>query len=154
MLKLTFEMLLIAFIAYSVAAISLATLVVAIWSLRWPRVKGLIDLSIYDREWGSDGFDGRQKNGKFYITYSYTVDGIGFEGTRISPLIHFEWQLSGSPDLSNSYDRSKRYREGAIVYVSYCPSLPGWSCLEPGGFFSALLLGAIAAVLFFVCERA
>ena len=143
----------VAFLAYLVTAIGLGTLVVAVWSLQWPRVKGTIDVSIFDREWEADssGSDTTiQKKGKFYLAYSYSVGGTRYQRSRIAPLVDVDWQFSSSPDLSNARDRSQWYREGAVVDVSYCPFFPQWSCLEPGGFLVALLLSAIAAILFFV----
>lgn len=143
----------VVFLPYLVAAIALGTLVVAIWSLRWPRVKGTIDVSIFDREWEVESSGSEttiQKKGKFYLAYSYSVGGMSYQRSRISPLVEIDWQFSSSPDLGSARDRSRWYREGAVVDVSYCPLFPQWSCLEPGGFVVAFLLIAIAAVLFFV----
>jgi len=145
-------MTVIAFLPYLVAAIAVGTLVVAIWSLQWPRVKGTIDVSIFDREWEVETTGSEttlQKRGKFYLAYSYAVEGITFQGSRISPLVEFDWQFSSSPDLSSANDRSKWYRKGASVDVSYCPFFPKWSCLEPGGFAIGFLLGVVAAILFY-----
>ena len=143
----------VAFLPYLVAAIALGTLAVAIWSLQWPRVKGTIDVSIFDRESEveSSGFQATiQKKGKFYLAYSYSVGGTKYQRSRIAPLVEIDWQFSNSPDLSSARDRSHWYREGAVVDVSYCPFYPGWSCLEPGGFIVAGLFGVIAVILSFV----
>lgn len=141
----------VALLPYLVAGLSLVTLFIAIWSLRWPRTKGTIDVSIFDREWAVESsgseFTGKQ-HGKFYLAYSYTVGGVVFQRSRIAPLVEIEWQVSNSPDLSAARGRTYWYREGVIVDVSYCPFVPGWSCLEPGGFFVAFLLGVTAMILF------
>jgi hypothetical protein len=140
------------FLPYLIGATTAATLGVAIWSLKWPHAKGTIDVSIFEREeTGFSGPDGApRKRGKFYLAYSYSVAGVSFQGARIAPLVEIDWQFSSSPDLSSARDRAYWYREGATVDVSYCPIFPRWSCLEPGGFFVAFLLGAITAVLFFI----
>ncbi len=146
-------MAVVAFLPYIVAAIAVAALVVAIWSLQWPRVKGTIDVSIFDREWEIEATGSEttiQNNGKFYLAYSYSVGGASYQRSRIAPLVEMNWQFSSSPDLSSARDRSRWYREGAVVDVSYCPFFPQWSCLEPGGFLVAFFLFAVAAILFFV----
>ena len=143
----------VAFLPYVVAGLSLATLLVAIWSLRWPRTKGTIDVSIFDREWVTESSGSEvtvEKKGKFYLAYSYSVGGALFQRSRIAPLVEIDWQFSGAPDLSNARGRAHWYREGATVDVSYCPLFPGWSCLEPGGFVITFLLGVTASILFFV----
>ena len=45
--KMTF----VAFLPYLVATTAAGTLIVALWSLQWPRVRGTIDISIFDQEW-------------------------------------------------------------------------------------------------------
>lgn len=146
-------MAVVAFLPYLVAVIALGTLAVAVWSLQWPRVKGTIDVSIFDREWEAESSGAEttmHKKGKFYLAYSYSVGGRSYQTSRIAPLVDIDWQFSSSPDLSSARDRSHWYREGAVVDVSYCPVFPQWSCLEPGGFFVTFLLSGIAIVLFFV----
>lgn len=146
-------MTVVVFLPYLIAALAVGTLAVAIWSLQWPRVKGTIEVSIFDTEWEVESTGSEttaQKKGRFYLAYSYSVAGIAYQSSRISPLLEFDWQVSSSPHLSSASDRSKWYREGAIIDVSYCPLNPRWSCLEPGGFAIAFLLGAAATILFFV----
>jgi hypothetical protein len=141
------------FIPYAFAGGSLVILLVAIWSRRWPRTRGMIEVSIFDREWEAESSGSKfalEKKGKFYLAYSYSVGGIAFQGSRLAPLAEFDWQVSGSADLGSAHDRAGRYREGATVEVSYCPFLPRWSCLEPGGYVSAFVFGAVAALLFVV----
>jgi len=139
-------------IPYLLAGLSLIALAIAFWSTNWPRVKGKIDISIYDREWASGSSEAIttfEKKGKFYLLYTYTVAGIAFQGTRLTPLVNIEWQFSGSADLGSAHGEAQWYREGLIVDVYYCPFRPEWACLEPGGFLGAALLGVVAIVAFF-----
>ncbi len=134
------------------AALSAGVLGVAIWSLYWPRVKGTIDVSIFDLEWGTDlTEDGPmvQRRGRFYLAYSYNAMGRDFQGSRIAPLFEMDWQFSGSSELGNAKGKAQWYREGLKVDVYYCPLFPSWACLEPGGFILGISLGIIAAILFF-----
>lgn len=144
----------LAILPYVFAGFSLVTLAIAFWSVSWPRVKGTIDISIYDREWEASSSGNSttfEKKGKFYLVYSYTVGALQFQGTRVSPLVDVEWQVSGSPDLGSARGRSRWYREGLVVEVYYCPFYPKWACLEPGGFIFAALIG-IGTVIWF-CVR-
>jgi len=141
-------MLLIA--AVVVAGLAAVVTAVAFWSLGWPRVKGTVEESDYEETWRARG-GGRglsvEKEGRFQLKYTYSVDGVTYHGTRISPLLDLEWQVSNAPDLGNAKRNSQIYRQGTRVDVAYCPHFPKWACLEPGGFLTAILLGVIATVL-------
>jgi len=115
-----------------------------------PRVKGTVEESDYEETLRARG-GGRglsvEKEGRFQLKYTYSVDGVSYQGTRISPFLDMDWQVSGAPDLGSAKRNSQIYRQGARVDVAYCPNFPKWSCLEPGGFSAAILLGVIATVL-------
>jgi hypothetical protein len=143
-----------------VVALATLALGVALWSYRWPSVKGRIDISILDQEtgWDSDHTGGRteiartQKD-KFYLSYSYSINGVAYAGSRIAPFADVNWHLSSGGDShawSRARDKAKWYREGSAPDVYYCPIFPAWACLEPGGIFTALMLGAAAGGLFWL----
>lgn len=149
-----FAYIILAILPYLCAGLSLVTMGIAFWSVNWPRVRGTIDISIYDREWEANSSGGRttyEEKGKFYLLYSYTIGGMRFQGTRISLVVDIEWQVSGSPDLGSARGNSRWYREGSLVDVYYCPFYPKWACLEPGGFIFAALL-SLGTVIWF-CVR-
>lgn len=106
-----------------------------------------MNISIFDQEWEAvaSKTDVRvEKQDKFYLSYSYNVAGIDYASGRIAPLVEFDWHI-GKVD-SGARNKSRWYREGAIVDVYYCPMWPAWSCLEPGGFMMTALL-ILASVL-------
>jgi hypothetical protein len=64
---------------YAVAVLALATLLIAIWSRGWPRTKGTIEVSIFDREWAAESSDSSvtvERKGKFYLAY-LSLSSIG-----------------------------------------------------------------------------
>ena len=146
-------MSLIAFLPLVFGAFSIVALGLAIWSFTWPRVKGTVDISIFTQDWDADASGSEivvQKRGKLDLAYSYSIHGTAFQGSRVVPLFDVDWQLFNSPEFSRAHDLADRYREGAVVDVSYCPYFPQWACLEPGGFLAGILFGAFAAALYFI----
>jgi len=140
-------------VPYILAALAFVAVFIALWSHRWPKVEGRVDISIFDPEWQTE-VSGPQitfeRRGTHHLAYTYTVGGETFQSSRIAPIANLEWQLSGSPDTSSARDDSRWYREGGTVAVYYCPFLPRWSCLEPGGFMVAALLALIGGILYFI----
>ena len=100
---------------------------------------------------------GKKNRDEFAFAYSYTVNEITYTNDRFKPLIETDWAITGGgdngPDLwSSSRDKASWYQEGATVDVTYCPALPSWSCLEPGGFPMVFILGVTSIILFFVMK--
>lgn len=138
------------------ALLSLAVVLAAIgmWSLRWPKVSGLIKVSIYEQEWQTESKDATtsfQKQDVHHFAYAFEVQGQEYLSSAIRPNGDLEWHTT-TPGLSSAADRSRWYREGKVVDVYYCPLWPRWSCLEPGGFFMPMVV-LFAAVLMFVIAR-
>lgn len=102
----------------------LPAVAVALWSLRWPSVKGRVDISIYDPH-DDPG------NGGLSLSYSYAVAGRSFAGEKIRPL-GFEW-------FGSRGRYAQRYTEGTVVDVYYCPIFPDVSCLIPGAYIGIFL---------------
>ena len=139
------------FVPYIFAGLALVTLIVAVWSPRWPVLKGTIDTAFFESEWDTESEGNRLtlgKKGNFYILYSYVRNGAKFQDSRIKPLWEINWQLSGSPEISGAKDYSAWYREGGTVDVHYCPLFPRWVCLEPGGYAVGIILAVASIVLF------
>lgn len=141
-------------------ALALMTFGLALWSFNWPSVKGRIDISIFDQEvnWETSSTSGgtsvnRTKTDKLHLSYSYSVNGVTYHGSRISPFAEFSWHLSMGGDSSawsKARDNAKWYRESASPDVYFCPFYPRWACLEPGGLLCALVLGTAAGMAFWL----
>ncbi|MBL9216302.1 MAG: hypothetical protein JNG83_12565 [Opitutaceae bacterium] len=142
---------------------------VALWSLRWPSVKGRIEASFLDQEtgWdttvrGSDLIVYKRETESHALAYSYEIGGVKYLGANIKPWGNHEWSLrtgsneepdSGKILWSGARDTAKGYRPDAGVDVYYCPVRPQWSCLEPGGLVIPLFLTGVALVLYLTLVR-
>ena len=157
----TYLALIITFLLALVAGVSLG---VAFWSLTWPSVKGLIEVSFVNEEPAAsadlidEALSGKDETHQ--LAYSYTVDGTKFLGANLKPCGGGSngWALrnyglnglgSGNVVWSGARDAASWYHEGAIIDVYYCPRRPQWSCLERGGFLLPIVLSGFAAFAYF-----
>jgi len=145
------------------------TLGVAIWSLRWPFVKGRIEASFVDKESDWDDESGanatsvyQKESESLCLAYSYEVNAVRYMSGNVKPWGNSDWSLtSGGGDWpgsgkilwSGARDDAKWYRPDAVVDVYYCPQRPQWACLEPGGFLIPFLLGAAATATYLLFVR-
>ena len=124
------------------------------WSLRWPKAKGVIKVSIYDREWqdvGTGSETNLKKVDKFYLAFSFEIAGTEYLASSIRPNGDFDWTTT-TPGVSSAAERANWYREGKAVDVFYCPAWPKLCCLEPGGALLPALLAFGSVVLFFIAR--
>jgi hypothetical protein len=141
-------------IAGALLIMAMGLAAIGLWSLRWPKVTGVIKVSIYDQEWQMESRGSTtsiRKQDVHHFAYSFEVHGQEYLSSAIRPNGDPEWHAT-TPGLSSAADRSRWYREGKVVDVYYCPLWPKWSCLEPGGFFMPVVVLA-AAVGMFVIAR-
>ncbi len=144
-------------IALLLALFACLLLAVAFWSSSWPSVKGRIEVSFLDQDTGwktASGAQGttvyKKESESHVFAYSYEVRGRKFLGSNIKPWGVSSWNLtsggdtdvadSGNTIWSGARDDARWYREGAVIDVYFCPYLPQWCCVEPGGFILPVLL--------------
>lgn len=114
----------------------LLLLAAALWSARWPSVKGIVNISIYDTD-----DDVVSSGKKLHLSYAYVVGQRAYAGSRIA--------LPGLAQAENDEQSSWRLREGVVVDVYYCPLWPKLSCLERGGSWRDYIVaaGCVAAAV-------
>jgi hypothetical protein len=109
-------------------------------STAWPCVSGEV-VGTELRETGRDE-DGEVSR-RAVITYRYTVDGAGHEGTRVFFGDGMALRFAGP-----STRRLAAYPAGRAVQVAYDPADPGRAVLEPGAgaaaYLSCLVPAAVA----------
>jgi hypothetical protein len=125
---------------FLIGALTVPLVGLAYWSRRWPSVKGVVDISIYDTD-RSDEYNSK----KLFLSYSYTVAGRQYAGDSVV--------LGGLSQLRSDQANRARYREGVEVNVVYCPLAPGISCLEHGGVFKGIALVLACAVVMWLGIR-
>lgn len=151
------EHILLGLLPWAFGFVALVTLGVALWSRRWPKVVGTIEVSFTDVE-ASLGTRGRTLQTtyeeKHHLMYTYEVDGVLYGRTSVAPLFSIRVRTTSNsasfPRWSTDRALANELREGATVDVYFCPLYHGWSCLRPGGYGAAVLFGVIAAVLLVV----
>ncbi|HWA25228.1 MAG TPA: DUF3592 domain-containing protein [Lacunisphaera sp.] len=130
-----------------------ASLAIAVWSLRWPSVKGTIEVSLVETT-----VDSRARLSETHeLAYSYTVRGANFLGSNVKPWGGGSGTVvdsdSEKPLWSAARDNARWYRPGVVVDIYYCPMRPQWSCLEPGGFVLPLAFGGLGLVFYLALVR-
>lgn len=105
-------------VGLGIAVYGLTVLYHARRTAAWPGTPGVVTRSEVVR--GDDSYSAA-------LAYSYTVDGVAYEGTSIA---------SGPEITSSTEDHARRrvdrYPVGSAVTVYYDPAAPATAVLEPG----------------------
>ncbi len=105
-------------------------------ALSWPTVQGRIIMSKSDEMRTSK--DIRVARLCMRLDYLYMVDGVIYEGHRVS----VGWQCFGSESRIKAL--LKRYRPNTVVTVYYNPEMPQRSLLEPGLDWTVFFLWGVS----------
>lgn len=145
---MSFAPLIATVFAWALLLLAVILFVIGRWSHRWPRTTGTIKVAILDRE-RETKFDAWAES--FHLAYSFTVDGCDCLSSSIKSNGDVGWEAN-VPGLNSARDRAKRFHEGKRVDVYYCPFAPKWSCLEPGGISSPIVVLLVSAVAFLIAR--
>ena len=112
-------------------------------SLEWPVAEGMVVMSSVERHVSRDG-NSSHKNVTYHaeVLYEYVVDGITFNGNRVS------YGDYGSSSPGHARQIVNRYPEDKIVAVYYMPENPKRSVLETGVQTQAWILPVMGLVFF------
>lgn len=113
----------------------------------WPSTTGTITLSKMRSKTSGGGKPSKRVSITTYETefeYAYTVDGVDYVGSRVSP-----FRFQGSKE--SALEAIAKYPKGAEVPVYYNPERPSRSFLEPGFSWPAMIMTGIGAALMAVC---
>lgn len=122
-------------------------------ALSWPTVPGQVTRSKMKthtetgRRKSEDGIK-RSYNEEFYtadIEYEYLIDGVPYKGTRISAV-----QGGTRADKPHVQQTLDKYKIGQTVVVSYDPSDPSQSVLEPGSQEGFVVWAGLSLFLIFI----
>lgn len=154
-------------VVLALAGTAVLLLALALWSLGWKSVKGIVEASVLDDPQDGPGGSVVRTDPMPYgareslaLAYSYEVGGKKFLGSSVKPWGDYDWSLGYPNDVdgfwlertvwSRARDLARWYRPGVVVDVYYCPFRPQWACLEPGGFVIPCCLGGTAAFFYFL----
>jgi hypothetical protein len=105
----------------------------------WPTVQGNV---IQSKVVSSTDYEGTTYSPQ--VRYNYTVNGVGYSSTRISPF------SGGSSDPNYAIGMVAKYHIGQTVVVTYDPSHPEYSLLEtdPGTDSPIFLMAGLLFIVF------
>ncbi len=119
-------------IFYLLAVLALAA---SFYSKRWPSTKGRLIYAVVEEDGGMDGY-GESAS----VMYEYEVKGRTYRCSLIRPAGDLGWSTN-VPGLSSALVTVEEYQRRASLDVHYCPCLPQYACLKPGGIGMTVFLG-------------
>ena len=131
-------------LCYSLSALALF---VSIYSKTWPSTKGRM-ISAYIEKCDSGADYTESPN----ITYEYKVDSHTYQSTLIRAAGNLSWSTS-IPGISSACAQVNEFINRNEITVYYCPILPRYACLKPGGFAPTAILSLTASALLAIHTR-
>lgn len=125
-------------------ALTLLSVIMAIWSRKWPSTQGRLIEAVVTPE-----LSGGQYAESPSVTYEYEVGGRTYRSSLIHPTGDLSWgtNIPGVSSASLQLDDIINRGEPAVFY---CPLFPRYACLRPGGLSTSLFWAVLATIFWII----